>query len=78
MVKIAQHTLEIYFWKFIFSSETWCFFLGFYLAYSNKEKRRAKKAQKFSENELEVIFVTLNQEGMSKIRNPINIRDFTK
>ena len=78
LLKIAQLTLEICFWKFILSFETWWYFLGFCLAYSNKEKRRAKKAQKFSKNELELIFVTLNQEQMNKIRSPINIRAFTK
>ena len=78
MLKIAQLTLKICFWKFISSFETWWYFLGFCLAYSNKEKRRAKKAQKFSKNELEFIFVTLNQEQMNKIRSPINIRAFTK
>ena len=77
-VKIAQLTLEICFWKFILSFETWCYFLGSCLAYSSKEKRRAKKAQTFSKNELELIFVTLNQEQMNKKRTPINIRDFTK
>ena len=78
MLKIAQFTLEICFWKFILNSETWWYFLGFCLAYSNKEKRRAKKAQKFSKNELELIFVTLNQEQMNKISSPINLRAFTK
>ena len=78
MLKIAQHTLQICFWMFILSFETWLYFLGFCLAYWNKEKRRVKKAPNFSENELELIFVTLNQEKMNKIRSPINIRDFTK
>ena len=77
-VKIAQLTLEICFWMFILIFQTWWYFLGFCLAYSNKEKRRAKKAQNFSKNELEIIFVTLNQEQMNKIKTPINIRDFTK
>ena len=63
---------------FILIFQTWWYFLGFCLAYSNKEKRRAKKAQNFSKNELEIIFVTLNQEQMNKIKTPINIRDFTK
>ena len=53
-------------------------FLGFCLAYSNKEKKRAKKAQGFSKNELDLIFVTLNQEQMNKIRRPINIRGLSK
>ena len=48
------------------------------MIYSNKEKRRARKAQNFSKNGLELNFVTLNQEQMNKIRSPINIRDFTK
>ena len=78
MLKIAQLTLKICFWKFISSFETWWYFLGFCLAYLNKEKRRAKKPQKFSKNELELIFVTLNQEQMNKIRSQINIRAFTK
>ena len=78
MLKIAQLTLEICFCKFILSFETWWYFLGFCLAYSNKEKRRAKKPKNFSKKELELIFVTLNQEQMIKIRIPINIRDFAK
>ena len=78
MLKIAQLTLEMYSWKFILSFETWWYFLGFCLAYSNKEKKRAKKAQGFSKNELDLIFVTLNQEQMNKIRRPINIRTFIK
>ena len=78
MLRISQLTLETCFRKVILSFETWWCFLGFCLAYSNKEKRRAKKAQKFSKNELERIFVTLNQEQINKIRSPINIRAFTK
>ena len=65
------------FLKVFLSFETWWYFLEFCLAYSNKEKRRAKKAQKCSKNELER-FVTLNQEEINKIRSPINIRDFTE
>ena len=78
MLKITQLTLDICFRKFTLSFETWGYFLGFSLAYSNKEKRRAEKAQKFSKNELKLIFVPLNQEPMNKIRSPINTRDFTK
>ena len=79
MLKVSQLTLEISFWKYILSFETWQLFLGFCLfAYSNKEKRRAKKAQKISKNEQELIFITVNQEQMNKIRSPINIRAFTK
>ena len=71
-------------WRYISESlvsesfETWWYFLGFLLAYSNKEKRRAKKAQKFSKNELKLIFVTLNQEQINKTRSAINIRAFNK
>ena len=71
-------------WRYISESlvsesfETWWYFLVFLLAYSNKEKRRAKKAQKFSKNELKLIFVTLNQEQINKTRSAINIRAFNK
>ena len=78
MLRIAQLTLEINFWKYILSFETWWLFLGFCLAYWNKEKRRAKKAQKYSKDERELTFLTLNQEQINKVRIPINIRANTK
>ena len=78
MLNITQLTLDICFWKFILSFETCWYFLGFCHAYSNKEKKRARIAKEFSKNELKLIFASLNQEQMNKIRSPINIRDFTK
>ena len=69
-----RYVSESLFWVF----ETWWEFPGFCPAYWNKEKRRATKVQKFSKIELKLIFVSLNQEQMNKIRSPINIRDFTK
>ena len=60
------------------SFETLWYFLGFFLAYSIKEKRRTTKAQKFSKNELKHVFLTLNKKKKNKIRSPINRRTFTK
>ena len=48
------------------SFETLWYFLGFFLAYSIKEKRRTTKAQKFSKNELKHVFLTLNKKKKNK------------
>ena len=50
MLKIAQLTMEIYFWKFILSFETWWYFLDFSSLIQTKRKEEHKNLAKMNLN----------------------------